>query len=84
MTGCLFNQLVYCMAFFTNETSEDIYCYLLYSAIPCNNIVNSIENVNIRGSCGSLRYPAVIRLTPVFVYRDKIRNVGFILSKPLG
>ena len=29
-------------------------------------------------------YPAVIRLTPVFVYRDKIRNVGFMLSKPLG
>ena len=51
--------------------------------IPCNNMVNSIENANIMG-CGSLRYPVVIRLTPVFVYRDKIRNVGFILSKPLG
>ena len=24
MTGCLFNQLVYCMAIFTNKTSEDI------------------------------------------------------------
>ena len=34
-------------------------------------------------SCGSLLYAAVIRLTPVFIYRDKIRNVGFILSKPL-
>ena len=83
MTGCLFNQLVYCMAIFTNKTSEDIYCYLYKMPIPCNNMVNSIENANIRG-CGSLRYPAVIRLTPVFVYRDKIQNVGFILSKPLG
>ena len=35
VTGCLFNQLVYCMAIFTNKTSEDIYCqynYLLYNA----------------------------------------------------
>ena len=52
--------------------------------IPCNNMANSIENANIRGSCGIPWYPAVIRLTPVFVYRDKIRNIGFILSKPLG
>ena len=52
--------------------------------IPCNNMVNFIENSNIRGSCGILWYPVVIRLTPVFVYRDKIRNFGFILSKPLG
>ena len=47
--------------------------------IPCNNMVNSIETP-ISGdpavSCGSLRYPAVIRLTSVFVYRDKIWNVG--------
>ena len=31
-TGCLFYQLVYCMAIFTNKTSEDIYGYLLYNA----------------------------------------------------
>ena len=30
--GVLFNQLVYCMAIFTNKTSEDIYCYLSYNA----------------------------------------------------
>ena len=80
-SGCLFNQLVYCMAIFTNKTSEDIYCFYYIMPIPCNNMVNSIENANIRGSYSMLWYPAVIRLTPVFVYRDKIWNVGFILSK---
>ena len=84
MTGCLFNQFVYCMAIFTIKTGEDLNCYLLYMPIPCNNMVNSIENANVRGSCGSLRYPAVIKLTLVFAYRDNFWNVGFILSKPLG
>ena len=32
VTGCLFIQLVYCMAILTKITSEDIYCYLLYNA----------------------------------------------------
>ena len=27
--------------------------------IPCNNMVNSIENAHIKGSCGILWYPAV-------------------------
>ena len=56
MTGCLFNQLVYCMAIFTNKTSEDINCYLLniIMPIPCNNMVNSIDNAKIRGFCGIL------------------------------
>ena len=27
--------------------------------IPCNNMVNSIENAYIKGSCGILWYPAV-------------------------
>ena len=77
------------MAIFTNKTSEDTVFTVIYYVmpIPCNNMVNSIENANIRGYCGilgSLPYTAVIRLTPVFVYRDKIQNVGFILSKPLG
>ena len=41
--------------------------------IPCNNVLNSIKNVHIKGSCGILLYPvvscgilwypAVIRLT---------------------
>ena len=78
MTGCLFNQLVYCMAIFTK-----IFTVIYYKMpIPCNYMVNSLKTP-ISGdpavSCGSLRYHAVIRLTPVFVYRDKIRNVGFIL-----
>ena len=49
MTGCLFNQLVYCMAIFTNKISEDI---------PCNtfNMVNSIENANAV-SCGNQTDP---------------------------
>ena len=84
MTGCLFNQLVYCMAILPTKQVKIFTVIYYIMPIPCNNMVNSIENANIRGSCGSLLYPAVIRLTPVFVYRDKIRNIDFILSKPLG
>ena len=54
MTGCLFNQFVYCMAIFTNKTSEDFTVIYYIMPIPCNNMVNSIENINIRGSCGIL------------------------------
>ena len=38
----------------------------------CNNLVNSIENANIRGSCGILWYPAVScgNQTPPFSYTE--------------
>ena len=53
VTGCLFNQLVYCMAIFTNKTSEDIYSTVIYyiMPIPCNNMVRPYQWI--------LRYPVV-------------------------
>ena len=87
MTGCLFNQLVYCMAILPTKQVKIFTVIYYIMPIPCNDMVNLLKTP-ISGdpavSCGSLRYPTVIRLTPVFVYRDKIRNVGFILSKPYG
>ena len=85
MTGCLFFISWFIAWLFLPTKQVKIFTVIYYIMhIPCNNMVNFIENANIRGSCGILWYPAVIRLTPVFVYRDKIPNVGFILSKPLG
>ena len=53
MTGCLFNLFVYCMTIFTNKTK--IFTVIYYKMpIPCNNMVNSIENAHIKGSCGIL------------------------------
>ena len=52
--GVLFNQLVYCMAIFTNKQVKIFTVIYHIMPIPCNNMVNSIENANIRGSCGIL------------------------------
>ena len=49
MTVCLFNQLVYCMEQVKIFT---VIYYIMH--ILCDNMVNSIENANIRGYCGIL------------------------------
>ena len=54
MTGCLFNQLVYCNAILPTKQVKIFTVIYYIMPIPCNNIVNSIENVNIRGSCDIL------------------------------
>ena len=49
MTGCPFNQLVYCMAILpTKQVKIFIVIYYIMPPFPCNNMVNSIENANIR------------------------------------
>ena len=71
VTGCLFNQLVYCMATFTSKNKKKqvkIFTVIYYKMpIPCNTMVDSIENAHFKGSCGILWYPAVIRLTLIKV-----------------
>ena len=68
MTGCLFNQLVYCMAIFTNKKQKQvkIFTVIYYKMpIPCNNMVIPLKTPISRDpavSCGILWYPAVIRL----------------------
>ena len=43
VTGCLFNQLVYCMAIFTTKQVK-IFTFIYYiMPIPCTYMVNSIE-----------------------------------------
>ena len=59
MTGCLFNQLVYCMAILPTKQVKIFTAIYYIMPIPCNNMVNSIENANIRGSRGILWYSAV-------------------------
>ena len=61
MTGCLFNQLVYCMAILPTKQVKIFTVIYYIMPIPCN-MVNSIETLisgNPGVSCGSLRYPAV-------------------------
>ena len=72
---CLFNQLVYCMAIFTNKNKKQakIFTVIYYKMpIPCNDMVNSIEKANIKGACGILWYPAVScgnQTDPISCYR---------------
>ena len=55
VTGCLFNQLVYCM-FFYQQKQVKIFTVNYYKMpIPCNNMVISMEIAHIKGSCGILR-----------------------------
>ena len=59
MTGCLFNSLFIAWLFLPTKQVKIFSVIYYIMPIPCNNMVNSIENTNIRGSCGILWDPAV-------------------------